>query len=290
MMSLLQFYRSFGERVSHKSVGSALFLDILGSDDLEYARHLFRFAAVDVKNLGVAVFSRLNQFNFEGFRRHMQFDIIAVVAYTACFRHRIRTNERFAVEIAHVFGPVISDVFECLFSAHNSRRFHNRVYNLLVAGTSAYISMFLEPVADFFSCRVRIFQQQLIRGYDKARHAESALYGSQMHPGVLKRMRIQHSTDAFNRCNGAVLLYILDFSGAGTDYFSIQDNGARSAYAGAASYFCAGQAQAAQYGRQRILFRITDEHTVRAIDVQGHFLQIHNSLPPFFYLLQKITT
>ena len=132
--------------------------------------------------------------------------------------------------------------------------------------------MFLEPVADFFSCRVRIFQQQLVCGYDKARHAESALYGSQMYPGVLQRMRIQHGTDSFNRGNRTVFLYIFNFSGAGTDHFSIQDNGACSAHAGAASYFGTGQAQTAQYGRQRILFRITDEHTVCTVDVQRKFL------------------
>ena len=150
--------------------------------------------------------------------------------------------------------------------------------------------MLLEPVADFFSCRVRVIQQQLVRRYDESRYAESALYSAQMHPCVLQRMRVQYGTDSFDRCNRTVFLYVLDFSGTGTDYFSVQDNGARAAHAGAASYFCTRQAQAAQYGRQCVLFRITDEHTVRAIDVQGHFLQIHNSLPPFFYLLQKITT
>ena len=190
----------------------------------------------------------------------------AVISKTGNLRQCGRTYHRLAVELA-VRRILELDILDRALAADHFRRRHDCVYNLLVTGTATYITGLLEPVANFFTGRVRILLQQCVSGYDKSGNAESALYGSQMHPGVLKRMRIQHSTDAFNRCNGAVLLYILDFSGAGTDYFSIQDNGARSAYAGAASYFCAGQAQAAQYGRQRILFRIADKHAIRSIDV-----------------------
>ena len=90
--------------------------------------------------------------------------------------------------------------------------------------------------------------------------------------------------------NRTVLFDLVDLPGTGTNYFAIKDNGTCAAYACAAAYFRSGKSKTTKYGCQRILFRIADEHTVSTVDVQCHFLQIHNNCLRFNNINPNCTT
>ncbi len=106
----------------------------------------------------------------------MQLYVIAIVADAACLRQSVRPFERLAVEVADVLRPVVSEVVHGLLTAHDRSRSHDSVHDLLVTGTSADVSVLREPVSDFFSCRIRIFLQELIGRHDEARDTVTALY------------------------------------------------------------------------------------------------------------------
>ena len=100
-----------------------------------------------------------------------------------------------------------------------------------------------------------------------------------MHERDLDRMQEVRLSDTFDRGHFAVLLHLRDLSHAGADQLAVQNDGACAADACPAADLRSGQSQSANNVRQSILFRITDEHTVRAVDLQCHLLKIHN-LPP----------
>ena len=179
---LLKFYCSFGESERHEVVLAAKFLNVLSCNDLYYARHLLSFAVVDVQNLGVVGDSRHYHLDLQSLSRHVHLYVITVVAYAACLRQSVRSFERLAVEVADVLLPVIAEVFDSLFASHDCSRCHDSVDNLLVASTSADISVLREPVSDFFSCRIRIFLQELIGRNDESRYTVTALYGTAGYP------------------------------------------------------------------------------------------------------------
>ena len=85
-------------------------------------------------------------------------------------------------------------------------------------------------------------------------------------------------SDSLNSGDFTVLFDLGDFSRAGADYLAVQNDGARSADACAAANLCSGKAETTNYIRQCILFRIADEHSVRAVDLQCHLFEIHNCL------------
>lgn len=155
--------------------------------------------------------------------RHLQSLVIAVISKTGNLRQCGRTYHRLAVVLA-ILRIVELDILNAAFAAHNLSCCHNSVYDLLVTGTATYITGLLEPVANFFTGRVRILLQQCVSGYDKSGNAESALYSTAVPPCYLQRVQMLCITNALDGGDLAVILYCRDLLRTGTDNLSVQNN------------------------------------------------------------------
>ncbi len=130
---------------------------------------------------------------------HLEFDVVAVVGKTADLGKGRRSGEGGPVEILAVFGMEGDIVHRCL-AAHDFRGGHNSVNERFVSGAAAYVPVFTEPLAHFFSARVVVFEQEAVRRNYKAGRTKTALNPSVRDPCLLKGVQVPGGADAFD-CN-----------------------------------------------------------------------------------------
>ena len=272
VVTLFKLNSSCWECVSHELVCAACCLCILCSDNLINARHLLCFWHINLLDDCVGCNSWLNQSNLQSFCRHVKLDVITVIANTACLRQCVWSFQRLAVEVADVLWPVINEVINSLLASENFCSCHYSVDDVLVACASADISVLLEPVSYIFSSRIWVILQELIWRNDESRNAESALNRTESYPQSLQRMRIVHTSDAFDCGYLWVLFNLWDFAGTWSDYLAVENYWTRTTSAHSAANLCSGQAQTAKHVSKSVFGRITDEHTVSTVNVQSHLL------------------
>ena len=155
---------------------------------------------------------RLHQTCVKCVFRHLELDVVTVVCQSANLGKCCRSDKCFAV-IFSVFRHLDHDILESAFASEHFGCVHYSVDDLLVACASADISVLLEPVSGFLSCRIRVFLKELICGYYKSRSTEAALNSSCVHECYLDRVEVVWSTDTFYCGNLAVLFHFADFLG-----------------------------------------------------------------------------
>ena len=189
---------------------------IFAGNYFDNARHLFRLCAVDANDGSMTYFSRLNQCYMQGARRHFQLHVIAVVHRTAGLTQCGRPYNRFSVVFLSLVIWLIPNFLYGLFTPHHFCCQHHRIYQLFISGAAADVSVFLEPISDFFPRRRWIFFQQSIGRHNKARCAESALNAAAVNPSCLKGMGLVGRADSFYRCQLTVFFHCFDLLCAGT--------------------------------------------------------------------------
>ena len=171
--------------------------------------------------------------------RHLQSHICTKVPFTSYFIQSRRTNVACSKNI--ISNWFEDQIFFLLLAAHNCCCIHNGVNQRFVSCTTAYVSVFLEPVTNLFSCWRRILFQKNFCRHNKSRRTETTLCTSMSHPCYLQRVQIVNGSDTFNGLDHCFVFYFFHFYDTGTNSFAIHDNGTGTTLTLSTTYFTSGK-------------------------------------------------
>ena len=137
----------------------------------------------------------------------------------------------------------VCQVLHVNFTFKDLDRILDGIDQLLVTGTATGVAVFLEPVADVFTRRIRIAVNQGLGGNNKAWGTKSALGPAVHHPGHLQGMEIAWGADTLNSSDSCTISHSVHLGDAGPEQLAVDNNVAGTALPLAATYLGTGESQ-----------------------------------------------
>jgi len=168
---------------------------------------------------------------------------------------------------------IVGDVSHSGLAAHNLGSSHNGINDGLITGAAAYVLVSTEPLANFFTGRIGVLLKQAVCRNDKAGGAETALDTTVGDPCLLQGMQVLSGAEALNGEDLRILGDVLHLAVAGTNYLTVEDEGASAANADATAYLGTRETETAQDNSKGVLLRVAKDEALHTVDRQSDSLQ-----------------
>ncbi len=215
--------------------------DVLVGNDLFNAGHFLGFGCIDGQNLGMRHFG-LDKGQLQGSLRHLDAKISAVIQCAGHFGNTGGTRIVGAPDAA-VFRDLEGEIINRFITTHDRCSVQHGVHQLFVPSTTAGVTIFLEPITDILSSRIRIGIYECLGRNNEARGTESALRAAVGDPRHLDGVQLIRCADTLGSGNHGSVCNATHLHGTGTDQLAIHNDRATAALAGAATHLDTGQPQ-----------------------------------------------